>query len=117
VKRLLKDVTFHIDGGDMCALMVKIYFSRYCSYLFRDHLALVFLLFATFYAESDLGKSTLLDLMANRKDVGTWSGEIFVNKKPRSSLFNRDSAYVLQSDLHIGESIGVFFCLTCAKPP
>jgi ABC-type multidrug transport system ATPase subunit len=30
-----------------------------------------------------------------------WSGEILVNQRPRSPFFNRDSAYVLQDDVHI----------------
>lgn len=30
-----------------------------------------------------------------------WSGEILINQLPRSHLFNRDSAYVLQDDVHI----------------
>lgn len=46
--------------------------------------------------------STLLDLIADRKLVGTWSGEIYVNKRVRSPWFNRESAYVLQDDVHIG---------------
>lgn len=50
---------------------------------------------------SGAGKSTLLDLVADRKLVGVWSGEILVNQHPRSPWFNRDSAYVLQDDVHI----------------
>lgn len=44
--------------------------------------------------------STLLDLLADRKLVGRWSGEIYFNHGPRSKYFNRDSAYILQDDLH-----------------
>lgn len=44
--------------------------------------------------------STLLDLIADRKLVGEWSGDILVNKQPRSFVFNRESAYVLQDDVH-----------------
>lgn len=43
----------------------------------------------------------MLDLIADRKLVGTWSGEVYVNKRPRSPWFNRESAYVLQDDVHI----------------
>jgi ABC-type multidrug transport system ATPase subunit len=42
-----------------------------------------------------------LDLIADRKLVGTWSGEIYINKRIRSPWFNRESAYVLQDDVHI----------------
>jgi ABC-type multidrug transport system ATPase subunit len=47
------------------------------------------------------GKSTLLDLIADRKYVGQWSGEILINQTPRSQFFNRISAYVLQDNCHI----------------
>lgn len=47
------------------------------------------------------GKSTLLDLIADRKHVGTWTGKILVNRTPRSTHFNRISAYVLQDNCHI----------------
>jgi ABC-type multidrug transport system ATPase subunit/ABC-type multidrug transport system permease subunit len=40
-------------------------------------------------------------LLANRKQVGVWGGEILINRKDRSYVFNRDSAYVLQDDIHI----------------
>jgi ABC-type multidrug transport system ATPase subunit len=42
----------------------------------------------------------LLDLLADRKLDGSWSGEIHFNHGPRSKYFNRDSAYILQDDLH-----------------
>lgn len=45
--------------------------------------------------------STLLDLIANRKYVGTWSGEVYIDHKPRGPLFSRETAYVLQDDVHI----------------
>jgi ABC-type multidrug transport system ATPase subunit len=50
---------------------------------------------------SGAGKSTLLDLLANRKQSGIWCGDILVNQRPRSAFFHRDSAYVLQDDLHL----------------
>ena len=50
---------------------------------------------------SGAGKSTLLDLIADRKLIGVWSGDILVNRHPRSLWFNRESAYVLQDDVHI----------------
>lgn len=48
-------------------------------------------------------KSTLLDLLANRKLSGNWSGDILFNHGQRSKFFNRDSAYVLQDDKHIAQ--------------
>jgi len=73
MKRLLKNVSFNLDSGNLCALM----------------------------GPSGAGKSTLLDLIAKRKLTGTWSGEIYINDSPRSSLFSRETAYVLQDDIHI----------------
>jgi ABC-type multidrug transport system ATPase subunit/ABC-type multidrug transport system permease subunit len=45
--------------------------------------------------------STLLDVLAARKLVGTWSGEVYVDKVPRAKSFGRETAYVLQDDVHI----------------
>jgi len=50
---------------------------------------------------SGAGKSTLLDLLADRKRSGVASGHILIDSRPRTPWFNRDSAYVLQDDLHI----------------
>lgn len=50
---------------------------------------------------SGAGKSTLLDLLANRKQEGVWCGDILVNQIARTAFFHRDSAYVLQDDLHL----------------
>lgn len=46
-------------------------------------------------------RSTLLDLIADRKLEGKWSGEVYVNGKFRSKWFNRQSSYVLQDDFHL----------------
>lgn len=48
------------------------------------------------------GKSTLLDMIANRKLNGFWSGHISINKIDRSKNFNKETAYVLQDDVHLG---------------
>lgn len=45
--------------------------------------------------------STLLDVLADRKLDGMWSGDIIVDGKPRSDDFRLRTAYVLQDDLHI----------------
>lgn len=70
---LLRNINLSIRAGSMVALM----------------------------GPSGAGKSTLLDLLADRKRDGLWSGEIFINNNPRSRFFTRDSAYVLQDDIHI----------------
>ena len=43
----------------------------------------------------------MLDLLAHRKEYGVWCGDVLVNQRPRSPFFHRDSAYVLQDDLHL----------------
>ena len=40
-------------------------------------------------------------MIAKRKLTGTWSGEIYINDSLRSPLFSRETAYVLQDDIHI----------------
>lgn len=52
---------------------------------------------------SGAGKSTLLDLLADRKRSGIQSGSILINQAPRSPLFSRESAYVMQDDVHNAE--------------
>jgi hypothetical protein len=42
------------------------------------------------------GKSTLLDLLADRKTVGRVGGEILFNGLPRSSAVDKSTAYVMQ---------------------
>jgi ABC-type multidrug transport system ATPase subunit len=44
--------------------------------------------------------STLLDLLADRKLDGQISGEIYFNHSCRARTFHRNSAYILQDDLH-----------------
>jgi ATP-binding cassette, subfamily G (WHITE), member 2 len=52
---------------------------------------------------SGAGKSTLLDMLSSRKTTGIMAGRVLVNQRPRSPSFNRQSAYVLQDDVHIAE--------------
>eukprot|EP01031_Cornospumella_fuschlensis_P038813 gene38813-47202_t len=72
-KVILHGLSFQLTPGALCALM----------------------------GPSGSGKSTLLDLLADRKTDGFWSGRITFNGGERSRWFRRDSAYILQDDLHI----------------
>ena len=45
--------------------------------------------------------STLLDVIADRKLNGNWSGNIFINRSYRTPTFQRETAYVLQDDVHM----------------
>eukprot|EP00736_Rhodelphis_marinus_P002660 Rmarinus@m.3794 len=50
---------------------------------------------------SGAGKSTLLDVLAGWKTTGDVSGQLLFNGKPRVSVHDPPSAYVLQDDLHL----------------
>jgi ATP-binding cassette subfamily G (WHITE) protein 2 (SNQ2) len=63
--------------------------------------------------------STLLDILADRKHDGQWSGNILFNGGPRSKFFERDSAYVLQEDLQIATLTvkeSIFFAASFKMP-
>ena len=45
--------------------------------------------------------STLLDLIADRKLYGTWSGSILIDDAPRTPIFHREIAYILHDDIFI----------------
>jgi len=45
--------------------------------------------------------STLLDLIADRKLYGTWSGNILIDDAPRTPIFHREIAYILHDDIFI----------------
>jgi ABC-type multidrug transport system ATPase subunit/ABC-type multidrug transport system permease subunit len=52
---------------------------------------------------SGAGKTTLMDVIAGRKTVGTIEGDILVNGKPKiEKSFNQLTGYVEQQDLHMG---------------
>jgi ATP-binding cassette subfamily G (WHITE) protein 2 (SNQ2) len=72
LKRILKNVSCRFDRGHLTAVM----------------------------GPSGAGKSTLLDLLANRKLYGSWWGQIRVDGMQRSPSFAKNSAYVLQDDVH-----------------
>ncbi|XP_078488410.1 broad substrate specificity ATP-binding cassette transporter ABCG2 isoform X2 [Ciona intestinalis] len=48
------------------------------------------------------GKSSLLDILAGRKDPSGLSGNILINNRPLPSNFKRISGYVVQQDIVIG---------------
>jgi hypothetical protein len=45
----------------------------------------------------NIQKTTLLDILSNRKTVGLIGGSVFVNDVPRNSTFKRISGYVLEN--------------------
>ena len=51
---------------------------------------------------SGAGKTTCLDVLAQRKNIGLVSGDILVNGRPRGSDFARSMAYAEQMDAHEG---------------
>eukprot|EP00741_Cyanophora_paradoxa_P000577 tig00000411_g556.t1 len=70
-KTLLNGVTGYCRSGDLVALM----------------------------GPSGGGKTTLLDVLADRKTGGSVEGDLLVNKRPRDRTFLRMSGYVEQFDL------------------
>lgn len=47
------------------------------------------------------GKTSLLDVLANRTTVGVITGEMMVDGRPRDASFQRKTGYVQQQDLHL----------------
>lgn len=50
------------------------------------------------------GKTSLLDVLANRITTGTITGEMLVNGRQRDGSFQRKTGYVQQQDLHLETS-------------
>jgi ATP-binding cassette, subfamily G (WHITE), member 2, SNQ2 len=51
---------------------------------------------------SGAGKTTCLDVLAQRKNIGVVSGDILVNGRPTGPDFARSTAYAEQMDIHEG---------------
>ena len=51
---------------------------------------------------SGAGKSTLLDILTNRKTVGTIEGHVLFNRTQRTPCITKNTAYVMQDNVHIG---------------
>ncbi|KAL1964841.1 hypothetical protein VTN77DRAFT_6343 [Rasamsonia byssochlamydoides] len=50
------------------------------------------------------GKTSLLDVLANRVTVGVVTGEMLIDGRPRDASFQRKTGYVQQQDLHLETS-------------
>ena len=64
-RRLLHDVTGYVKSGQLVALM----------------------------GASGAGKTTVLDVLAQRKNIGVITGEVLLEGKPLSTSFARETAY------------------------
>ena len=51
---------------------------------------------------SGAGKTTCLDVLAQRKNIGVISGDLLVDGRPLGSDFARGTAYAEQMDVHVG---------------
>ncbi|KAG8903275.1 hypothetical protein FRB99_003542 [Tulasnella sp. 403] len=71
-RRLLHDVTGYVKPGQLVALM----------------------------GASGAGKTTALDVLAQRKNIGVITGEIMLEGRPLSTSFARETAYAEQMDVH-----------------
>lgn len=59
---------------------------------------------AMYKADALTGKTTLLDVLATRVNVGVISGDVLVDGNQRDDSFQRKSGYVQQQDLHLETS-------------
>ena len=50
---------------------------------------------------SGAGKTSLLNTLANRNDIGVVTGDILVNGRDRPNSFQRQTGYVQQQDIHL----------------
>ncbi|ESK96125.1 pleiotropic drug resistance abc transporter [Moniliophthora roreri MCA 2997] len=75
-RRLLHDVYGYVKPGTLTALM----------------------------GASGAGKTTCLDVLAQRKNIGVISGDVLVDGRPLSSDFARGTAYAEQMDVHEGSA-------------
>ncbi|KAK8091733.1 ABC-2 type transporter-domain-containing protein [Apiospora hydei] len=71
-KQLLQNVSGYVKPGQLVALM----------------------------GSSGAGKTTLMDVLAQRKDSGRIDGSIMVNGKPQGISFQRTTGYCEQNDVH-----------------
>ncbi|KAG8981742.1 hypothetical protein FRB90_007035, partial [Tulasnella sp. 427] len=71
-RRLLHDVTGYVKSGQLVALM----------------------------GASGAGKTTALDVLAQRKNIGVITGEVLLEGRPLSTSFARETAYAEQMDVH-----------------
>ncbi|KAI0096799.1 putative ABC multidrug transporter [Nemania sp. FL0031] len=71
-KQLLRNVSGFVTPGKLVALM----------------------------GSSGAGKTTLMDVLAQRKDEGTVKGSILINGEPQGISFQRDTGYCEQNDVH-----------------
>ncbi|KAI9841060.1 MAG: hypothetical protein M1837_001031 [Sclerophora amabilis] len=72
-KRLLENVDGWVKRGELTALM----------------------------GMSGAGKTTLLNMLAGRLDIGTISGDLFLDGNPLPKAFSRHMGYVQQQDIHL----------------
>jgi ABC-type multidrug transport system ATPase subunit/ABC-type multidrug transport system permease subunit len=84
-KRLLNNVSHHVESGQIMAIM----------------------------GPSGAGKTTLLDILAHRKKRGTVTGSVLIDGKEIDTSFRRKSGYVFQDDILMG-TLTVRECLTFA---
>lgn len=70
--QLLRDVSGFVKQGQLTALM----------------------------GSSGAGKTTLMDVLAQRKDTGRLDGSIMINGKPQGISFQRTTGYCEQNDVH-----------------
>jgi ATP-binding cassette, subfamily G (WHITE), member 2, SNQ2 len=83
-RRILSDVHGYVKPGTLTALM----------------------------GASGAGKTTCLDVLAQRKNIGVISGDLLVDGRPINSDFQRGTGYAEQMDVHEGKLLILLICVT-----
>ena len=106
IEFLLQDVSGFAKPGTITAIIgssgagffffLFLSFSPYFFFFFFLFFSFLFLSFLTSFT---IGKSTLLDILSGRKNMGKIAGDILVNGSERDARFKRMSAYVTQEDI------------------
>jgi len=98
--KLLSNISFIVEKGELCGLLGSSGAGKRYMYAYIFN-AILYMDLPIYLHNFFFILSTLLDMIANRKLSGSWSGDILMNGRRRGRWFNRDVSYVLQDDIHL----------------
>ena len=99
MKTILDKVNGAVYPGEVLAIMGPSGFVNQRSARIRTHVCAAACITRLLCCSS--GKTTLLDLLANRVSSGKIEGNILINGRPRGSTFKHYAAYVQQGPQHM----------------